>query len=258
VSSLDTKRIENLEEDKEKYEIPRKIFFLTSTERSIINRILQVNKAFSRSNSDESPPEISIYNPSKSSVVQTPSIQRLLMKRNYYIEKLREADTVGILVGTLSVDNYIEVIRHLKSILKQAGKKSYVVSIGEISAPKLANFPDINAFVLVACPETTLIESKEFYQVVVTPWEVEVAFGRQNEHADYFVDYRVLLPGSEEHIPFEKYSSRNIYADVSLINGVSRIGLNWQGLEELAPEAFKIHEGQSGIASYYSNEPQLS
>ena len=31
------------------------------------------------------------------------------------------------------------------------------------------------AFVVVACPETTLIDSTEFYQPIVTPFELEIA-----------------------------------------------------------------------------------
>ena len=192
VELLKPESLEQLSNSENSASPPSQIFYLTSTERAVINRILQIHRKFRQC---ETTPQVTIYNPSTSGSIQTPSVHKLLMKRNYYIERLREADTIGILVGTLSVDNYIDVIRHLKEILKKAGKKSYVVSIGEINGPKLANFPDINAFVLVACPEATLIESKEFYQVVATPWEVEVAFGRQNDQADYFVDYRVFIPG---------------------------------------------------------------
>jgi hypothetical protein len=56
---------------------------------------------------------------------------------------------------------------------------------------------------------------------------------KSNTYILYSLFYDIHI-GSTEYIPFEKYSSRDSYSclDVSLLNGVSRIGLNWQGLEE--------------------------
>ena len=41
--------------------------------------------------------------------------------------------------------------------------------------PKIANFLEIDIFVLVACPENSLLESQEFFKPVVTPYEMELA-----------------------------------------------------------------------------------
>ena len=38
-------------------------------------------------------------------------------------------------------------------LIKSVGKKSYTFVVGKINVPKLANFQEIEAFVLVACPE---------------------------------------------------------------------------------------------------------
>jgi diphthamide biosynthesis protein 2 len=54
----------------------------------------------------------------------------------------------------------MHVIEHLKRMIRQAGKRYYLFSVGKLNVAKLANFPEIDIFVLVACPENSLIDSK--------------------------------------------------------------------------------------------------
>ena len=61
---------------------------------------------------------------------------------------------------------------------------------------KLANFAEIDVYVLVACPENTLVDSSEFYRPIITPYELEVACNQaQQWTGDYYTDFRELLPG---------------------------------------------------------------
>ena len=69
----------------------------------------------------------------------------------------------------------MDIINHLRQIIKNAGKKSYTFLIGKINVPKLANFMEIDMFVIVACPENSLIDSKDFFKPIVTPFELEIA-----------------------------------------------------------------------------------
>jgi len=39
-------------------------------------------------------------------------------------------------------------------------KKSYTISVGKLNPSKLANFMEIECFVLVACPENSIVEAK--------------------------------------------------------------------------------------------------
>ena len=43
--------------------------------------------------------------------------------RYYLIQRAKEAGTVGILVGTLGAADYLDMIEHLKRVIKSAGKK---------------------------------------------------------------------------------------------------------------------------------------
>ena len=38
--------------------------------------------------------------------------------------------------------------------------QTYIFSVGKINVAKLANFMEIDIFVLIACPENTLLDSK--------------------------------------------------------------------------------------------------
>lgn len=124
------------------------------------------------------------------------NVNRMLMKRFYMVEKAKDASIVGIVVGTLGVENYLAVIDRLKTLIKKAGKKSYTFVVGKLNVPKLANFLEVDLYVLVACPENTLLDSSEFYKPVVSVYEMEIACNTEREWTgDYHTDFRDLLPG---------------------------------------------------------------
>jgi diphthamide biosynthesis protein 2 len=103
------------------------------------------------------------------------TINKALGKRYFLVQKAKEARTVGILVGTLGAADSLKVMERLKTLLRQCGKKFYTIAVGKLNVAKMANFMEIDIFVLVACPENSLVESQEFYRPVVTPFEMEVA-----------------------------------------------------------------------------------
>lgn len=76
------------------------------------------------------------------------------------MQRARDADVFGILVGTLGVASYLHLITHLRKTLADSGKKTYTICVGKLNPAKLANFAEIECFVLVACPENSIVESK--------------------------------------------------------------------------------------------------
>ncbi|XP_061613427.1 2-(3-amino-3-carboxypropyl)histidine synthase subunit 2 [Phyllopteryx taeniolatus] len=155
--------------------------------------------------------------------VESAGVNRTLMKRFYAIERAKDANVVGILVGTLGVANYLSIIQQLKETIRSAGKKSYVFAMGKLNVPKLANFLEIDIFVLISCPENALLDSSEFYRPVVTPFEMEVACNRNREwSAEYVTDFRHLLPGGQNYVPLAEGQEECDETDVSLITGALR------------------------------------
>ena len=82
---------------------------------------------------------------------------------------------IGILVGTVVVTQYKEIINYLKQVIKKSNKKCYEVLVGKLNEPKLKNLPTIELYVFIGCRETSLIGSKEFMMPIVTPHEVLLA-----------------------------------------------------------------------------------
>ena len=60
---------------------------------------------------------------------------------------------------------YLPLITHLRELIASHQKKSYTVAVGKLNPAKLANFMEVECFVLVACPENTLIDSKVCFSV---------------------------------------------------------------------------------------------
>lgn len=85
---------------------------------------------------------------------------KLLMRRYAALQRARDADVFGILIGTLGVASYLHLINRLRKMLVDKGKKTYTISVGKLNPAKLANFAEIECFVFVACPENSIIESK--------------------------------------------------------------------------------------------------
>ncbi|XP_029955775.1 2-(3-amino-3-carboxypropyl)histidine synthase subunit 2 [Salarias fasciatus] len=226
------------------------------------------------------------------------SVNRALMKRYYAIERAKDASVVGILVGTLGVADYLAVIQQLKETIRRAGKKSYMFAMGKLNVPKLANFLEIDIFVLIACPENSLLDSSDFYKPVVTPFEMEVACNSQREWSEeYVTDFRRLLPGGRSHVPLADQQDESDETDVSLITGALRsrsllngeaaeasggssvvlrnqtltvadthsaasflAGRSWRGLEQKLGDTpvVKAVEGRRGIAIAYEEEGTAS
>jgi len=122
---------------------------------------------------------------------------RALAKRFVMVEKAKDASIIGILIGTMSVALFRDVLDRVKKVIDDSGRKSYSFVFGKLSPSKLANFPDVDAFVLVACRYNTLIDSKEFNKPIVTPYELEVALSGR-EWGQYAWDFTSLLLSAED------------------------------------------------------------
>ncbi|KAI1810131.1 diphthamide biosynthesis protein-like protein [Poronia punctata] len=102
----------------------------------------------------------------------TPS---MLRRRYALVLRLATASIIGILVNTLSVKNYMSTISILRDQIAAAGKKSYTIVVGKLNTAKLANFAEIDGWVVVGCWESGLVDQVELYKPVITPFELTLA-----------------------------------------------------------------------------------
>lgn len=103
------------------------------------------------------------------------STSMLLRRRYALVTSLSTVPVWGILINTLSVKNYLHMVEHVKSQIAKAGKKSYLFVVGKLNAAKVANFSEIGGWVVIGCWESSLIDSKDFYKPIITPFELEMA-----------------------------------------------------------------------------------
>ena len=120
----------------------------------------------------------------------------LLRRRYALVTRLSTVSVFGILINTLSVKDYMAALSHCQSLITKAGKKYYVFVVGKVNAAKVANFAEIGGWVVIGCWESSLIESKDFYRPIITPFELENALKADEDRTwgtEWVGDYRRLL-----------------------------------------------------------------
>lgn len=123
---------------------------------------------------------IHIYPTSQSNTSPVPqsllASTALALRRRYaLLTSLSTVPIFGILINTLSVKNYLHIVEHVKAQILAAGKKSYTFVVGKVNAAKIANFSEVGGWVVIGCWESSLVESKDFWKPVITPFELELA-----------------------------------------------------------------------------------
>ncbi|CAN8065523.1 unnamed protein product [Agarophyton chilense] len=206
--------------------------------------------------------------------VQLIEPSKILRKRFAAVGKILEAERIGIIPGTLGVSGNTDIIERCKQLVSFAGKRPYVILVGKPNPVKLANYPEIDVFVLVACPLNGLIDDKEYLRPIVTPFELEAAVLREGDifSAPYTMDFQQLL---KEKIRSSDLSENEMQvinrSDEWSLTGSNGSGgadylkkRHWQGLKygeggsddntiiEQLPTHIEV--GDSGIASGYRRE----
>lgn len=210
--------------------------------------------------------QISSINPETLEVTRNINTRKLLIKRSCVIEKARSADIIGILVGTMGSGDSFELIQRMRCCIKAAGKTPMVIVVGKLNPAKLANFKEIPVFVTVSCPLMSFIDSKEFYQCIITPFELELVLNEQEwDFRSYETRLDKLLKEMRVSVEIEAEgtSSRELVTTTRdnalvinspILNVVS--DRTWNGLDLMeskkAPALAK--EGRKGIARGYHHE----
>ncbi|VDK66919.1 unnamed protein product [Onchocerca ochengi] len=213
---------------------------------------------------------------------------RLLKKRLFLIEKLRDAQTVGIVVNTLDLVGYREALERTRKLCKVTGKKSYTLAIGKINEPKLSNFAnDIEAFIVLSCPYGIILDVSDFYRPVLSIFEAEAALNPQCRWLagdGWTAEFKNFLHneiGSEADVEWDLSLvtgkmrfmgiKDNVNCDMNSFNAENSCNAlstytagdyfsqrTWKGLDDnYAGESVALQEGRSGIASKYSSEQSV-
>ncbi|KAL9657357.1 hypothetical protein ABK040_014346 [Willaertia magna] len=178
-----------------------------------------------------------IYSSFKNTIESSNSnnITRTLNKRFLLIQRAKETQVFGILVATLSVENYMKMVDYVKRLILDNDRKFYLFFVGKINVPKLANFMEIDMFVLIGCSQNSLIDSRDFVKPVITPFELELALKYGKEWTGYYqLDFNKLLLDTNEENENDENNGEEERYDFSLRTGtVYKLGKSKTSLKEV-------------------------
>ncbi|XP_017002611.3 2-(3-amino-3-carboxypropyl)histidine synthase subunit 2 [Drosophila takahashii] len=158
---------------------------------------------------------------------KNPLTAQFIRRRYFHIEKCKDAQTLGLIVATLSAEGYLDVVARLQTMAKGRGIKTQLISVGRINPAKLANFLEIDCFVLIGCPFNNMYDSKEYYKPIVSVFEAEMALNpawHMRYPEAYVTDFKQLLPEGRSFLPFEAADIPE--HDISLVSGRLRGAVN--------------------------------
>jgi diphthamide biosynthesis protein 2 len=163
-----------------------------------------------------------------------------LRRRYALLTSLSTTPVFGILINTLSVKNYMHILSHVQRQITAAGKKYYTFVVGKVNAAKVANFSEVGGWVVIGCWESSLIESKEFWRPMITPWELGIALQGDEERVwtgAWEADFEHVLrqeepaPIANGHAASEDKSNQHADED-------------YDSEEESAPPEFDLRTGR--------------
>ena len=129
----------------------------------------------------------------------SPRFQKQLNRRFFMVQKARLASVFGILVANLSDRQTQSVVLSLQQMIHDHDRASYIFAVGKLNPAKLSNFGEIDCFVLVACPEHSLLEDDRDYPIpIITPAELSMALGiTEWGNVDYSLNIEDFLQNAE-------------------------------------------------------------
>lgn len=148
-----------------------------------------------------------------------------MRRRRFLVEKCKDAESIGIVLCTLTARGYLNAVNHIQSLARNRGIRTYLLSVGKINPAKLANFMEIDCFVLVGCLESSIFDARDYYKPLLSIFEVELALNPNwiGKYTNFYsVDFNQILPNGEYYKAVESKESVNENYDVSLISGRMR------------------------------------
>ncbi|CAK9784622.1 diphthamide biosynthesis protein [Cutaneotrichosporon oleaginosum] len=201
------------------------LLYLGPEGRSLLN--LQMNHATN---------SVYAYNADRGAWAVHPASSRLLSRRLFALHSAMAADVFGLVVGNVGLASSRALVAELREALKLAKKKSYTLSVGRLNPAKLANFAEIECFVLVGCAEGGVVDSKDFLRPIITPWELTLALkGKEGvwDPAAWTLDLNAALEEAAAVVASERaepHSDEEL--DFSLVTGAYRTRKTFGGEEE--------------------------
>lgn len=108
-----------------------------------------------------------VLDPYRKEIRSMNDLKKSYLRKMYArIEKAIDAEAFGIIIGLKRGQMNLEKALEIKKKLEEWGKKAYLITMREINPDKLINFPEIEVFVITACPRIAY-DTKGWKQIVI-------------------------------------------------------------------------------------------
>ena len=111
------------------------------------------------------------------------------------INAIKQANKVGLILGTLGRQGSPHIFNNLREKLENSGRFVVPFLMAELNPKKLEEI-DVDAWVQVSCPRLSIDWSDGFTKPILTPYEAEVALGHTEWKETYPMDYYSTDAGS--------------------------------------------------------------
>lgn len=131
--------------------------------------------------------ELFVFNPVTGEMRNIDNIRdRMLRKRFAAITTASEGERFMVIVCNKVGQNRTVEAKKVMQMLRDAGKKAYMMALDEVSPEALAHYR-VDAFVNTACPRIAMDESARFDKPMLTIPEIEIVLGHR-DWSDYEFD----------------------------------------------------------------------
>eukprot|EP00400_MALV-I_sp_L67-5_P000851 gene851-806_t len=200
----------------------------------------------------------------------------LQMKRFRCVEAAKSAELFGVVYGTTGVSHCDKVVKRVNEILLSRGRRVYNLVVGDVNISKLGNFPEMECYVHVACPENQWalsVSTRDYPVPIITPFELEVAMDAREWSTEYVTEFSELLsqkPKDVENIDEDGNQNVQVLGGSAKVKNFKLDGDEWERffdklmphedkgyagirLTEEIPEPGLPVQGDHGVASCYTN-----
>ncbi|CAD8045485.1 unnamed protein product [Paramecium sonneborni] len=196
----------------------------------------------------------------------------LIIKRTKQVEDASQCNCFGILINNSTAKYTKNAYKACKQILKKNNKKYFTFSMNSLNEAKLGNFPEIEAYIIISCYRNSIIDTKTYYKLIITPFQLVQAFSdvRYLVQSDLSLFQQEQIIEEEDQIIQMEETNKNVQCTALLAqnNENQLIALDkifqtldfyktrqYQGLQirqNIEPADLEI--GLNGIASCYEKE----
>ncbi|XP_077167750.1 2-(3-amino-3-carboxypropyl)histidine synthase subunit 1 isoform X1 [Paroedura picta] len=139
--------------------------------------------------------------------------ERMQGSRKEAIRRASQASKWGLILGTLGRQGSPAILQHLEASLRALKRCFIRLLLSEIFPGKLQLFPDVEAWVQVACPRLSIDWGEAFNKPLLTPYEAAVALQQVAWQETYPMDFyasQSLGPWTANHSSHRSQQKRTV------------------------------------------------